>query len=119
MKTISDLKRVIKPGVKLHCVYHQDFAGRDENGMYLLKDTDRGTREVNIVQSNSFTLLTPQKDKEGNLTDKLVDSWMNWPKSKEFKPLTDKSFMILSEDFRNDSPTKGQMLPLCTYTIVD
>lgn len=118
MKTIADLKRAIQKGVKLHCIFHQESAGRDEKGMLMLTDKDRGTREVNIVQSNSFTLLTEQKDKEGNLTGVFVDSWLNWPKAKEFKPIDNNTFMILSEDFRRGSPTEGQLIPLCTYKIV-
>lgn len=90
MKNVAELKRTIKTGVKLHCIFHQDFAGRDENNMYLLKDKDRGTREVNIVQTNCFTLLTPQINKEGKETGELKDSYLNFPKSAEFKAIDSK-----------------------------
>jgi len=108
MKTLADFKKRIQKGVKLACIFHQASAGRDENGQIKLIDEDRGTREVNIVQTNSFTLLTPQKPE----LIKLVDSWLSYPKASEIKIIDKDTILIYCQDFRGHEP---KLIPLCTY----
>ncbi len=110
MKTVADFKRRLKPGVNIHTIYHQASAGRDDKGQIILKDEDRGIRLVNIVQSNSFTLLT---EKDG----KKIDSWMTYPKATEVKFINCNSVQILTPDFRDRSG--NTLIPCVTYTFVD
>jgi hypothetical protein len=111
MKTIADFKRRLKPGVKIETIYHQATTGhRDENGKLRLFNENRGIRPVNIVQSNSFTLLT--ENKEG----KLIDSWMSYPKSKEAIFIDDNTIQILTPDFRDHSE---KLIPCVTYTFIE
>ena len=78
MKTIADFKRAIQVGTKLHCVHHQSFAGRDDNGLYLFKDEDKGTREVSVRQSSQFALRTKQSN------GVFSDYYNNFPKKYSF-----------------------------------
>lgn len=62
-KTLSQLKKDLHKGVKLECIEHNvksDYVGL--------------VREVNITQTNAFTLLT---EKNGA----MVDSWLWYPKA--------------------------------------
>ena len=113
MKTISDFKKRIALGVKIHTIYHQAFAGRDENGKLIFKDEDKGTREVSIVQASQFALKTP---KDG----KFVDSWMKYPKASEVIILDQNSIQILGEDFRlpKQHDQKSALTPILTYKFV-
>ncbi len=113
MKTLADFKRRLKVGVKLHTTYHQAFAGRNEKGEYLLKDEDKGIREVTLVQSNRFALKT-------KLKDVMRDSYCDFPKASNFRILNENSIMILEHDFRDRSiGGTGELIPLLTYTFVD
>ena len=114
MKTLTDFKKRLKKGVKIHTIYHQSCNGRDEAGNFLFKDEDKGTREVNIVQSNSFTLLTPEKSDP----NKLFDSWCYYPKASEIKIVDENTILILDQDFR----VRGEnapLIPCLTYKFVD
>lgn len=42
---LANFKRRLKVGVKLACIFHQESAGRDEKGVTIYVDKDRGTRE--------------------------------------------------------------------------
>lgn len=110
MKTVSDFKKRLVPGVKIHCIYHQKSAGRDENGRIILVDEDRGIRPINIVQSNAFTLLTTQSD------GKIVDSWCYYPKAKEARIIDENTIQILEHDFRDHKSTN--LIPCLTYKFV-
>ena len=61
MKTLSDFKRKIQTGVKVHTVWYN-------KGQAI----DKGIREVKTVQSNSFSLLTGENE-----------SWLEFPKAKD------------------------------------
>lgn len=102
MKTLADFKRQLKVGVKLAAIYHKHFAGRTEEGKPVWTDKDLGTREVSIVQSNSFALKTPQTD------GTFRDSWCHFPKAKECK-INNDSVVIYEEDG----------LPVLTYRFVE
>ena len=112
MRTIADFKRRLTKGAKIHTMYHQASAGRDEQGQIILKDEDRGIRTVNIIQSNSFTLLTEDRNNPG----KVIDSWMNYPRKDEAIFLNDDSIQILTPDFRERNSTK--LIPCVTYTFI-
>lgn len=62
-KTLSQLKKDLHKGVKLLCLEHSQKS--DYVGLI---------REVNITQTNAFTLLT---EKNGA----MVDSWLWYPKA--------------------------------------
>ena len=114
MKTISDFKKRLRVGVKLHTVYHQSTNGtRDEKGQLVLHNEDKGIREISIVQSNSFALKTEKKDGTFN------DSWCSYPKSKEIVFIDENTVQLLCEDFRNiPHGETGAMIPLLTYKFV-
>lgn len=108
IKTVSDFKKALEIGALVHCIYHTATAGRDEKGIIIFKDEDKGVRPVSIKQSNSFALKTTRTD------GKVVDSWCNYPKASECI-IKNNSITILEEDFRfRDSK---QFIPVLTYTI--
>lgn len=110
IKTVSDFKKALIVGVKLHCINHTNFSHYDGNGVAVYNDYDFGTREVSIVQSNSFALKTVRTD--GN----IVDSWCSYPKASEVIINGDNSITILCEDCRIRD--KKVMIPILTYTFV-
>ena len=110
MKTISDFKRRIVKGAKLHCIFHQKFSGRDAGGKIKIQDEDRGVREVNIVQTNAFTLLTKTDD------GKVIDSWCYYPKASEVKFIDKDTIQILDRDFRDLE--SNNYIPSLTYKFV-
>lgn len=65
MKTLSDFKRRLKPGILLHTIH--------------TRLGDFGIRKVSIVQTNSFALKTIMKDFTEN------DSWCQYPKASDFE----------------------------------
>jgi len=110
MKTIADFKRRLVIGAKVHTTFHQASAGRDENNNLLLKDEDKGVREVSIVQSNSFAFKTIKSD--GTVTN----SWCDYPKVKEAIFINDNTIQILTPDFRVRN--SEVLIPCLTYTFV-
>jgi len=114
MKNLSDFKKRILKGVKIHTTYHQAAKGRDEKGLLILADEDKGNREVNIVQGNAFTLLTTKKD------GSISDSWLHFPKASEIKIVNENTIQILAEDFRMPAPERenAPLIPLLTYTFI-
>jgi hypothetical protein len=100
-KTVSEFKKVLSVGDKLHTTFHKAFAGRDESGKPLFKDEDKGVREVSIKQTNSFALKT-------ETTKGTQDSWCSYPKASEAKIEGDK-LVIFEEDG----------LPVLTLSFVD
>ena len=97
MKTLADFKRKLKIGVLL-----------ETENLYL--KTNMGIRPISIVQSNSFALKTTKtepitsegmtKNHETGLnewnktTTKIVDSWCEYPKSKDFEIINENSCLI-------------------------
>jgi hypothetical protein len=114
MKTLADFKRKLKPGTKVHTTFHQAHAGRDGAGTLLFKDEDKGVREISIVQSNSFALKTMKTEAEG--TQKMFDSWCQYPKAAEFKILDENTAVIFSPEFRRGMP-EG-LIPCLTYKFI-
>jgi hypothetical protein len=110
--SVADFKRQIQLGAKLHCTYHQAFAGRDENGEALYKDEDKGIREVSIVQTNSFALKTTKTD------GKVVDSWCGYPKASQCKFSDDGKIIIMEPDGRGRNDDPKPWIPILTYTLV-
>ena len=106
MKTVADLKRTIKVGVKLASTYHLKFAGH-EDGKTLYQDEYKGIREVTISSPTQFALKTfYTKD---NI---YRDSFMPWPKRDEVIFNSDGSFTIQEKDDRT-----GQWVKIITYSI--
>lgn len=110
MKTVSDFKKRLAPGVLIHCIYHQKSAGRNENGNIILVDEDRGIRPVGKVQSNAFTLLTTKTD------GSVVDSWCYYPKASSVHIIDENTIQILDFDFRVRDESK--LIPCLTYKFV-
>lgn len=110
MKTIADFKKRLQVGTKVHTIYHQASAGRDEQGNLLLKNEDKGVREISIVQSNSFALKTTRTD------GKIVDSWSNYPKLKEVNFIDENTILIKSIDFRQKDDEV--LIPCLTYKFI-
>jgi hypothetical protein len=73
MKTLSDFKKRLSPGVKLATEH--------------AKLGELGIREIERVQSNAFTLLT---DKNGE----MVESWCYFPKASDFEVLNKDTVLI-------------------------
>ena len=110
IKSVADIKREIKVGVKLACIYHHEFAGRDAEMNVLYKDKDMGIREISVVQSNSFAFKNIKAD------GTVSNSWCNFPKASEVVYYGNNSFTILDEDYRVRD--KKLMIPILTYTFV-
>jgi len=102
-KTISEFKKKLELGVKLHGINHTHFNGRDKDGVIIFKDLDLGIREVSIKQTNSFALKTTKKD--GTVTD----SWCGYPKASECV-IKDNTLVIYQEDFRSNMSGKIKIL---------
>lgn len=110
MKTLADFKKKIAVGVKLHTIYHQASAGRDEKGVLLFKDEDKGTREISISQSTQFALKTKKTD------GTFVDSWIKFPKATECVIIDENTIQILERDFRVHE--NAPLIPVLTYKFV-
>jgi hypothetical protein len=110
MKTITEFKNRLHKGVRLHTIYHQFAIGRDNEGNLIFADQDRGVREVNIVQSNAFTLLT---EHEG----KTIDAWLYYPKASECTFPDKNTITIYDYDFRVREGERP-LIPCVTYTFV-
>lgn len=132
MKTLSDFKKRLKVGVKLHCIHHLTFAGRDEQGVVIYKDKDLGIREVSIVQSNSFALKTDRKEpvytldefnnriESGEFISKTVDSWCSYPKASEAKIVDENTITIFEPDTRNGQAYEtAPKIAVLTYKFID
>ena len=89
MKTLTDFKRRLKVGVKLHTFNN-------------LMNKDMGIRELSIVQSNSFAFKTQKYD------GSIVDSWCYYPTAKEFKVIDGNTVQILEDN-----------TPCLTYKFID
>lgn len=111
MKTLADFKRRIKVGDQLHTTYHQTDAGRDEKGVIILKDSDRGSRRVSQVKSTMFALSTKHKD------GTYYDSWVPFPPAAKAQILGEDRILILDEDWRVRTDPKP-LIPLMTYTFI-
>ena len=132
MKSLSDFKKRLKIGVKIHTIWHTASDGRDENGVLKFKDEDRGTREVSIVQTNSFALKTLKKtpipskgmtrqpdgtNVYNEFEEKLTDSWCQYPKASEVKIIDEDTIQIFGPDFRLREGEKP-LIPILTYKFV-
>lgn len=93
MKTLSDLKKVIKVGVKLDLKHHSGWSP--------------GVREVAKVNSVGFGLATG-----GDV------SWCDWPKASQLVIKSDKSFAVKKLWFNKQSQQE-ELIELLTYTIVE
>lgn len=125
MKTLSDFKKRLKIGVELKATHHLSFAGRNpETGEPIYTDKDMGTRAVSIVQTNSFALKTNKKEpvygrdefgnriETGEYTEKIVDSWCQYPKASEVVFKDENTITILEQQ------RDGKMIPVLTYQFV-
>lgn len=81
-KTLAEFKRLLKVGEKLNKIDHQHMIGRDAQNKPIYGDREYPTREISIVQTNSFALKTENTDlKTGNLDGTYFDSWCQLPKA--------------------------------------
>lgn len=114
MKNVSDFKKRLVVGSKLHGTHHMESAGRNENGNgeLVYKDKDLGVREVTIKQSNSFALKTQRTD------GTFQDSWCDFPKASKCKILDENTIQLLEEDVRVREGVKP-LIPILTYKFVD
>jgi hypothetical protein len=106
IKSVADFKRGLSVGANVHCLYHKEFAGRDEKLKPIYKTIDKGIRKVSIVQSNSFALKTMHKD------GTEVDSWCSYPKASESE-IKDNAITIYETDIYD---VKSAVL---TYSILN
>lgn len=105
MKTITDFKKQINIGRKVHTVKY-DY--KLDSQLHF----DLGIREISKVQTNAFALETTRS------TGEIVDSWCNFPKKDkvEFHADNPNKITIKDEIFCNG---KREILPILTYTILD
>lgn len=106
MKTLSDFKKRLTVGTKLEAIHHFNFEGRMPDGTPIYGDKNLGTREVSIVQSNSFALKTTRT------TGEIVDSWCQYPKAKQVMFKDSDTITILEEQ------RDGKIVPVLTYKFV-
>lgn len=112
MKNLSDFKKRLAVGVKLHAIHHKTFAGRDEQGKTVYSDKDLGVREVSIVQSNSFALKTPRPD------GIAVNSWCGYPKASDVKIVDADTIEIYEESHPSEAVQKNGRNKILTYRFV-
>lgn len=107
MKTLSDFKRKIQKGVKLHTTYHRKIAGYNTiDNVPLYENADLGIAEVSQVKSTQFAV---RRLRNGE----YVDSWLTYPKASEFKIVDDNTIEIYEINANNE-------MELClTYRFVD
>lgn len=111
MKNLSEFKKSLKIGTKIHTVYHCESNGRDEKGQLIFMDKDRGIREVSVVQSNAFALKTVKSDGSTH------DSFCQYPKAADVVINQDGSITIMEEDYRRkDEKIK---MPVLTFKIIE
>lgn len=111
MKTVSEFKRALKPGVMMGTIYHQKkFIGRNEKGVPMYEAEEQKPAPVTIVQSTQFAIERTMADGTKR------DSWCKFPKASECK-FEGGRVTILDEDHRTGSDTKGQLIPILTYWI--
>jgi len=91
MKTLADIKRIIKPGTKLGLVHHSGW--------------NPGVREVAAVNSVGFSL----KNGDGV-------SFCDWPKARDLVIISPKEFAIRRPWFNRETQ-KEETVNLLTYTI--
>jgi hypothetical protein len=88
MKTIEDFKKRMKaPGARVSTKKYW----KNLKGEWVLQQ-EYPSREVSIVQTNSFALKTVIAN-----NDQAKDSWCDWPKKNEFKILDLHTVEITSE----------------------
>ncbi len=94
MKTLADFKKAVTIGSQWVVTRHQGkFTGeRDAQGRAIYSAVVMPPREVSIVQTNSFALKTTNTD------GKVVDSWLQFPKAKDVKFLSEDSIEIYEGD---------------------
>jgi hypothetical protein len=107
VKSVAEFKRALKIGRKVNGQHHLTFAGRNQDGSPIWITKDLGTREVSIVQSNSFALKTQKHD------GTYQDSWCSYPKATECVFNADGSLTILEEQ------RDGKKIPVLTYAIIN
>jgi hypothetical protein len=120
-KTVSEFKKILAVGDRLHCIHHMDFAGRDAEMKPIWKDKDMGIREVSIKQTNSFALKTTRTD------GKVTDSWCSYPKASMAR-VENNCLIILEHDARqfkggyahesNPEYAALPLIPVLTYKFV-
>jgi hypothetical protein len=86
MKNLAEFKRKLTVGTELKMIYHCDFAGRDEKGKVVYKDSEPKSRKVKSVSSTQVCFETE--------TGK--DSWLSFPKASECT-FTDNSISIYED----------------------
>lgn len=89
MKNLAEFKRRLQVGQLVHTFNHNTG--------------DMGIRPVSIVQSNSFAFKTTKPD------GKIVDSWCEYPKAKDFEIVDENTASI----YWGEGPRREKIL---TYT---
>ncbi len=120
-KSVSEFKKVLAIGDRLHAVNHTKLVGYDDNKKPIYGDFDMGIREVSIKQSNSFALKTVRSD------GKVVDSWCSYPKASDCK-IENNVLVIYEKDtrlFQGGAMSEGNpdydnlpLMAVLTYTFV-
>lgn len=103
MKNLSEFKKLAKVGVKLNCISHTSFLGRDEKSNPIFGSLEKPAREISIVQTNAIALKTEKTD------GTFVDSWFAFPKASECIFVDGK--MIVTEKNRETNISE----PVLTY----
>ncbi len=113
MRTVTDFKKSIHVGTKLHTIYHcetqKDEQGnvmRDPQGQVIYTNKDLGEAPVTIIQSTQFAVERIKKD------GTKADSWCKFPKASESE-VKDNSITIFELCDR-----RGR-LPVLTYTLIE
>ena len=114
MKTVSDFKKALKVGTKLHTIYHveskRDEAGnviRLADGLPAYTDKDMGIAPVTVVQTTQFAVERTKTD------GSKANSWMQYPKA-SLSQVNGNSITIFEEDYYHRGRTA-----ILTYTIVE
>jgi hypothetical protein len=110
IKNLADFKRAIKTGAKLETIHHLNrITGKDENGKFIYEPKHIPAREVKTVQTNAFTLLT---EKKGTAETVFIESWLQYPKAKQFRANGTDTIQIL------ETNRDGTEILILTYKFI-
>lgn len=110
INSLSDFKKKVKAGVKLHTLHHLKSLGRDESGEIQYTTEDLGVATVKAVQTNA--MVVERKKKDGT----LYGSWFHFPKASECR-IEEGKLIYLDEIRKIDNSL--HTVPSLTYSIVE
>ena len=105
---LSQFKKALKVGRKINCTRHIKVGLDPQTGEVITQDEVLPTREISIVQSNSFAVATYKLP-----GGEMRDSWAEFPKAANVECVDNKiTFYAVGTMNAN----KGQRIKTLTYS---